>query len=182
LGLQYSGDNRRPLQAQVKKKAMAWLIGVLVTLLALVVLVMVAGQLGLLRGQPRGQLGVHEGRLQRPSLTPNSVTSQAALHATHPMREAAQIAPLPATGTARESIARVRAVVEGMPGAKVIEERDDYLYAQFETRLLRFVDDVEFWYDPMAQVIQVRSASRIGRKDYGVNRARIEAIRAKLLH
>ena len=47
---------------------------------------------------------------------------------------------------------------------------------------MRFVDDVEFWYDPAGQAIAVRSASRIGRKDFGVNRARIEAIRAQLLH
>ena len=79
-------------------------------------------------------------------------------------------------------MARVRAVVERMPGATVVEQRDDYLYAQFETSAMRFVDDVEFWYDPTAQAIAVRSASRIGRKDFGVNRARIEAIRGQLLH
>ena len=56
-----------------------------------------------------------------------------------------------------------------MPGATVIDQRDDYLYARFETKLLRFVDDAEFWYDPAAQAIQVRSASRLGRKDFGVN-------------
>ena len=43
---------------------------------------------------------------------------------------------------------------------------------------LRFVDDVEFWVDPAAGVIQVRSSSRLGRKDLGVNRARVERIRA----
>jgi len=63
-----------------------------------------------------------------------------------------------------------------------VEQRDDYLYARFETQLLRFVDDAEFWYDPAAQAIQVRSASRLGRKDFGVNRARVEAIRDKLQH
>ena len=69
-----------------------------------------------------------------------------------------------------------------MPGSTVVEQRDDYLYAQFETPQLRFVDDVEFWYDPVAQTVAVRSASRLGRKDFGVNRARVEAIRAQLLH
>jgi uncharacterized protein (DUF1499 family) len=51
---------------------------------------------------------------------------------------------------------------------------------QFESRVMRFVDDAEFWFDPVAGAIQVRSASRIGRKDLGVNRARIESIRAHL--
>jgi uncharacterized protein (DUF1499 family) len=45
---------------------------------------------------------------------------------------------------------------------------------------MRFVDDAEFWFDPVAGVIQVRSASRVGRGDLGVNRARIESIRARL--
>ena len=45
---------------------------------------------------------------------------------------------------------------------------------------MKFVDDTEFWYDPAAQVVQVRSASRVGRRDFGVNRARVESIRAQL--
>ncbi|MER2506834.1 MAG: DUF1499 domain-containing protein, partial [Azonexus sp.] len=43
-----------------------------------------------------------------------------------------------------------------------------------------FVDDVEFWFDPVTGTIQVRSASRIGRKDFGVNRQRVERLRARL--
>ena len=161
---------------------MNWLIGIVITLAALMVLAVAAGQLGFLQGKPAADLGVNGGRLKRPSSTPNSVTSQADLFADHPMRDYARVAPLPASGGAQASIARLRAVVERWPGATVVEQRDDYLYARFETKLLRFVDDVEFWYDPAAQVIQVRSASRLGRKDFGVNRARIEAIREKLLH
>ena len=161
---------------------MNWLIGIVITLAALVVLAVAAGQLGFLQGKPAADLGVNGGRLKRPSSTPNSVTSQADLFADHPMRDYARVAPLPASGGAQASIARLRAVVERWPGATVVEQRDDYLYARFETKLLRFVDDGEFWYDPAAQVIQVRSASRLGRKDFGVNRARIEAIREKLLH
>ena len=161
---------------------MNWLIGIVITLAALVVLAVAAGQLGFLQGKPAADLGVNGGRLKRPSSTPNSVTSQADLFAEHPMRDYARVAPLPASGGAQASIARLRAVIERWPGATVVEQRDDYLYARFETKLLRFVDDAEFWYDPAAQVIQVRSASRLGRKDFGVNRARIEAIREKLLH
>jgi len=159
--------------------ALRWSV---VVLAALVMLVALAGQLGWLRGRAPSDIGVRDGRLKRPSTTPNSVTSQAELWPDDEMRDYARIAPLPTSGDAPASIARVRAAVERMPGATVVEQRDDYLYAQFETRALRFVDDVEFWYDPAAQAIQVRSASRIGRKDFGVNRARVEAIRQQLLH
>ena len=156
-----------------------WILGVLALL---VLLVWLAGRFGALRGHQPADIGVREGRLKPPSRTPNSVSSQADLYPEHPMREYAHIAALPGSGSASASIARVRVVVERMPGAMVAEQRDDYLYAQFETPALRFIDDVEFWYDPAAQAIAVRSASRIGRKDFGVNRARIEAIRSQLLH
>jgi uncharacterized protein (DUF1499 family) len=75
---------------------------------------------------------------------------------------------------------RLRAIVEDMPGASVVLSNRDYLRAQFTTRWMGFVDDAEFWFDPQAGVVQVRSASRLGRRDFGVNRERIEAIRAQL--
>ena len=62
-----------------------------------------------------------------------------------------------------------------MPGATVIEEKPNYLYAEFRTKLLGFVDDVEFLLGD--GVIHVRSASRLGRRDFGVNRRRIESLR-----
>jgi uncharacterized protein (DUF1499 family) len=66
-----------------------------------------------------------------------------------------------------------------MPGARIVESKPDYLYAQFTTRVMRFVDDVEFWFSQSDNVIHVRSASRVGRRDFGVNRQRVEAIRAR---
>jgi uncharacterized protein (DUF1499 family) len=77
-------------------------------------------------------------------------------------------------------MAKLRRIVEAMPGAQVVQSRDDYLYVQFTTRWMKFVDDAEFWFDPVAGVVQLRSASRVGRKDFGVNRARIESIRQAL--
>jgi uncharacterized protein (DUF1499 family) len=66
-----------------------------------------------------------------------------------------------------------------MEGGKVVKKAPGYIYAQFTTRLMKYVDDVEFWYDPSSKVIQVRSASRLGSSDLGVNRKRIETIRQK---
>jgi len=70
--------------------------------------------------------------------------------------------------------------VEGMPDSKIIRHDATYLYAEFRTRRMRFVDDVEFAFDQNAGLIHVRSASRLGRRDFGVNRARVEAIRARI--
>jgi len=152
----------------------------LIGVVALLVLGLLAGQLGLLKGTPPSNLGVREGKLKPPAKTPNSVTSQAALYPQHPMHAYAEIAPLELKGDGRATLAKIKAIVESMGGAQVIKSEPDYLYVQFTTRLMKFVDDSEFWFDPAAGVIQVRSASRVGHGDRGVNRARIEAIRARL--
>ncbi len=146
----------------------------------LIVVAIAVGQLGFLQGTPPTDLGVRDGKLKPPSMTENSVTSQAALYPDHPQRKYAEIAPLPVKGEGPVTIAQIKAIVEGMDGAKVVKSERGYLYAQFTTRLMKYVDDVEFWFDPAANVIQVRSASRVGRGDLGVNRKRIEAVRAKL--
>lgn len=153
--------------------------GVFVAIALLTAGLLAAGQVGLLQGQPPADLGVQQGRLKPPSTTPNSVSSQAALHAGHPMRQAAMIAPLQVPGAPAEAIARIATAVQALPGATVVTRRDDYLYVQFTTRWLGFVDDAEFWADGSGAV-QVRSASRVGSKDFDVNRARIEQLRARL--
>lgn len=152
-----------------------WLV---IVLLVLVVGVIAAGQAGLLQGSAPDDLGVHDGRLEPPSVTDNSVLSQAAMYPDHPQRAYAEIAPIALRGDGPATIAKLKAIVSQMRGAKIIKNEPDYLYVQFTTPLMKFVDDVEFWYDPVAQVIQVRSASRIGKGDLGMNRKRIEAVRA----
>ncbi len=153
---------------------------ILIVAVALVALTLVAGQLGLLAGNAPGDLGVRDGKFKRPSKTPNSVSSQADLWPDDTQREDARIAPLPLRGDGPATIAKLKALVEATRGAKVVESRPDYVYAQFTTRLMKFTDDVEFWFDPAAGAVQVRSSSRVGRKDFGVNRERVEGLRRKL--
>jgi len=158
-----------------------WLvIWFVVLILVGIVLAVAAGQLGFLQGTAPTDLGVRDGKLKPPSSTENSVSSQAALYPDHPQRIYADIAPLALKGDGPATLARIKAIVEGMDGAKMVKSEPGYLYAQFTTQLMRYVDDVEFWFDPAANAIQVRSASRVGRGDMGVNRKRIEAVRAAL--
>lgn len=150
-------------------------------LVALAVLALLVGQLGMLRGQAPSDLGVKGGKLKRPSRTPNSVSSQAR-DWPGDMAQAAYIDPITwqAPMTGRERLKQLRAVLEAMPNLRIVEARDDYLYAQATTKLMKYVDDLEFWLHEPAGVIHVRSASRIGRKDFDANRTRIEAIRSRL--
>jgi uncharacterized protein (DUF1499 family) len=143
-------------------------------------LLLAAGRLSLLTGKAPSGLGVKDGKLKPPSRTPNSVSSQAMLWPEGDYASAyAQIEPLALRGDSTVAMTRLHTLVAAWPGARIVEERPDYLRVEFSTRWLRFVDDAEFWLDPAGGVVQVRSSSRLGRKDFGANRARIEAIRAK---
>ena len=138
-----------------------------------------AGRLGWLQGTAPQDLGAKGGRLKPPSLTPNSVSSQAGLYADHPRRADAQIAPLHYQGDGVAALARLAQLVEATDGARIVRRDADYLYATYSTPLMHCVDDVEFLLDPVGGVIHVRSASRLGERDLGANRTRIEALRAR---
>jgi uncharacterized protein (DUF1499 family) len=90
-----------------------------------------------------------------------------------------KIAPLSYTKSPAEAMAALKAVIQGMERTEIIGEKENYLYAEFTSALMGYVDDVEFLVDSTAKVIHVRSASRLGQSDLGVNRKRIEEIRAK---
>ena len=132
--------------------------------------------MGLFSGTRPDDLGVREGRLAPPKRSPNNVNSQIDRQA-DPEH---YIEPLRYSGDAGQAWAALRRIVEGMQRVKVVRAEPNYLYAEFTSKLMGFVDDTEFYLDEKAGAIQVRSASRLGWGDHGVNRQRIEYIRAKL--
>jgi uncharacterized protein (DUF1499 family) len=126
----------------------------------------------MLAGRRPDYLGVTDGKLARPKRTPNCVSSQA-----DPADLEHYIAPIAFRGTPAEAMAAAKRAVASMERATIVREAPDYLYAEFKSRLLGYVDDVELYFDPQAGVFHVRSASRLGRRDFGVNRKRVEALR-----
>jgi uncharacterized protein (DUF1499 family) len=159
---------------------MAWIKVILGVLVALPVLLLAAGQLGLLRGTAPADLGVKDGRLKAPSNTRNSASSQAGLWPEHPQLAYARIEPLAQGAAAAAAWNRLKPLLEKTPGTRVVGESENYLRAECSTRLLKFTDDVEFWFDRSAAVLHARSASRLGREDFGANRARLDALRSAL--
>jgi len=73
---------------------------------------------------------------------------------------------------------RLIGVIKGMKRCRIITKDDHYIHAEFTSAFFRFVDDVEFYFDSEAKIIQMRSASRIGYSDFGVNRERLEKLRS----
>jgi uncharacterized protein (DUF1499 family) len=124
-------------------------------------------------GQRPTNIGVQSEQLAPCPNTPNCVNSQS-------QDAQNRIEPLTYNSTPAEAIANLKKVIESQERTKIITETENYLYAEFTSKLMGFVDDVEFLVDDSAKVIHVRSASRLGKSDLGVNRTRIETIRAKL--
>ena len=149
------------------------LIGLLVTLILLVSLAVgLMLKLGSDSRRMAAVVGVIDGRLLVCPSTPNCVSSDAQAADSH------YIAPI--ADPAGSKWAGLVETVRGMPGATLIERRDDYAHFTFTSGLWRFVDDVEFHHRPETAEIAIRSASRVGRSDLGANRNRLEAIRALL--
>jgi uncharacterized protein (DUF1499 family) len=123
-------------------------------------------------GQRPKNLGVKDGQLASCPDSPNCVSSQASkTDAEH------YIEPLTFSTDAESAMAQLKQIVNNAERAAVINSTSDYLYAEFSSQLMGFVDDVEFYLDAENNLIHVRSASRLGQSDLGVNRKRIEAIR-----
>jgi uncharacterized protein (DUF1499 family) len=157
---------------------------VALSLIGLAATFFAAGHLGFLRGTPPVPLGVQDGRLAAPSLTPNSVSSQAALYPDHPQAAYAAVEPFPprAGETGPAVLQRLAELLARQSDTVITVQSPGYVRVEATTRWLRFVDDVELWLDPTTQWVHVRSASRLGRKDFGVNRARVEQLRAAFLN
>ena len=125
-------------------------------------------------GKQPQDLGVNNGQLKACPNTPNCVSSQAP----NSDQEHA-IAPFSYSGSATDAINRLKTIIEGMERSTINEVSDNYLYAEFSSKIMGFVDDVEFYAPPGESVIHTRSAARLGKSDLGVNRKRTEEIRSQ---
>ncbi|MEA5476986.1 DUF1499 domain-containing protein [Pseudanabaena galeata UHCC 0370] len=118
-------------------------------------------------------IGVTDGKLLACPDSPNCVSSQST-DAEH------KIAPLTYTGDPAKALADLKTVIENMPRTKIITAEGNYIYAEFTSAFMGYVDDVEFYLNTDKSLIEVRSASRLGKSDLGVNRDRVEAIRTQM--
>lgn len=115
--------------------------------------------------------GLVRPRLAPCPASPNCVSSQNG-------RASQRVEPLACGASwtkARETLTRI---LSEMKRCAVVIDTEEYLRAEFRTRL-GFVDDVEFLFDRDNSVIHIRSASRTGYWDFGVNRRRVESIRMR---
>lgn len=89
------------------------------------------------------------------------------------------IAPITFSGDAVAAWGTLKTALIGMPNLTVVEDSAGYMHIEQQTSFCGFVDDTEFLLDAAGSVINVRSASRVGRTDFGANRKRVEEVRAR---
>ena len=159
---------------QTLKRIFLSLLVVIAIIAALISIEVLGGQpMGLFSGSRPDGLGFNNGQFKPPSWKPNTVSS------TVEKSDAAHyIEPISFTGDAKDAWEKFADVVKSQSRATVITENKSYLYAEFKTPNMGFIDDVEAALDTKANVIHVRSASRLGVRDFDANRKRIEIIRA----
>lgn len=125
-------------------------------------------------GAKPNDLGVKDARLAPCPESPNCVSSDAD-DAPHFVPAFQLAAPAPKAWQA------VRSAVAQLPRTSIVTETDDYLHAECRSAFFGFVDDLELHLRPEQNIIAVRSAARLGRSDFGVNRKRVETVRALLI-
>jgi uncharacterized protein (DUF1499 family) len=148
------------------------------TKLILIGLVSSSVLLSACNGSRPTDIGITKGQLLPCPEAPNCVNSRSnnQLHAIKAFHFKKPI-------TQAEAILAIKEALMSLPEIEIIQETETYLYAEATSKVMRFVDDVEFLFpnEALVQEVHVRSASRLGYKDFEVNRLRIESIRAKLI-
>ena len=120
------------------------------------------------------KLGIFYGNFQACPDKPNCVSTQAT-------REDQKIDPISFEGVSRpDAYQALTDVIESMPRAEILVSRVDYVHVEFRTKWFGFYDDSEFSLRDSTKQIEMRSAARLGENDLGVNRKRLETIRARM--
>lgn len=119
-------------------------------------------------------LGVKNSRLAPCPSTPNCVSSDVE-------EPSHRVSPFPLAAPAADAWRAARAAVLSLPRTEIVAETRDYLHAECRSAVFGFVDDLELHLRPAQGMIAVRSAARLGYRDFGVNRNRVEALRALLV-
>ncbi|MFD1017635.1 DUF1499 domain-containing protein [Thalassobacillus hwangdonensis] len=112
-------------------------------------------------------LGVKDGKLSPCPSSPNCVSTQS-------QDPSKKMEPLPFIGTIEHTKQIVQTLIRSWDRSEIHANETDYMHVVFTSKLLKFKDDVEFYFDASESFIHFRSASRVGYSDFGVNRKRME--------
>lgn len=158
-------------------KRIFWIVATPVALLAALMGIEAGfGQpLGVFAGRAPADLGINSGKFKACTWRPNCVSSHA-----DPADAVHFFAPMPFDLPEAEAARLTEAMLKQLPNIRLVASGGGYFRAEAKSPKLGFVDDVELFLDPRTKALYVRSASRLGIRDFGVNRARMEQLKASL--
>jgi uncharacterized protein (DUF1499 family) len=120
------------------------------------------------------KVGIIDGKFYPCPETPNCVSTQST-------DELHKIEPLTYDSSLEKAKEIIVEIINSIKRTKIITQTNDYLHAEFKSRIFKFIDDVEFYFDDNNKIIHFKSASRVGNSDMGVNRKRMEDIRKRFV-
>lgn len=124
------------------------------------------------RSRPAHAIGFSDKQLAACPDRPNCISTTA-------KRPEQRIAPFLVEEAPEGALATLETIIQSMPRSRIVSSREHYLHAEFRSRIFGFVDDVEFLIDESERAIHFRAAARVGDSDFGVNRSRMDKIRAR---
>ena len=74
----------------------------------------------------------------------------------------------------------IKEIIENSPRTEIVELDGDYLHAEVTSKWMKYVDDLEISFVPESSKLQVRSESRVGESDLGVNQKRVDLLKSRL--
>ena len=119
-------------------------------------------------------VGLIDGKFYPCPKTPNCASTQST-------DELHKIEPITYDSSLENAKEKIVKIINSMKRTEIITQTENYIHIEFKSKLFKFVDDVEFYFDDREKIIHFKSASRVGRSDLGVNRKRMENIRKEFL-
>lgn len=119
-------------------------------------------------------IGIKNGKLAEMPRSPNAVSSQTNITEKH-------VDPFKFNGNLQNTKKIIIKIIKETSNAKIITQNQNYIHVVYTTKIMKFKDDVEFYFDNKAKLVHFRSASRVGYSDMGLNRKRYNQIKNKYL-
>lgn len=116
-------------------------------------------------------LGVTDGLLKVCSKSPNCISTQAESNDTiH------YIEPIIFVGEPKDTQLLIESYMLTQERGRIVASSFGYVHFEVKSKLIGYIDDVEFYFPEADSVVHIRSASRVGYSDMGVNRERVRKI------
>jgi len=80
----------------------------------------------------------------------------------------------------KEPFEEIKTLIKNTPRTEIVEIDGDYLHAEATSKWMKYVDDLEVSFLPESNILSIRSESRVGESDLGVNQKRVDLLKSRM--